>query len=189
MALDFAKEQELKIVIVGGKDAPRLADRLSAEGVAVILDGVLDLPSRSWEPYDAVYSVAAQLHEAGVKFCISTGGSGFGVANLRNLPYEAAMAAAFGLPAEEALKSVTLHPAQILGIGDRLGSIDVGKDANLIVTTGDPLEIMTNVVMAWIEGEGVDLGTRHTDLYDKYRNRPRRDGKTTGLQPSSGSGR
>jgi len=189
MALDFAKEQEIKIVIVGGRDAPFLADRLAAENVPVIIDGVLDLPTRSWEPYDEAYSVAARLHEAGVKFCISTGGNAFGVPNLRNLPYEAGMAAAFGLPKDEALKSVTLYPAQILGIDDRLGSIDAGKDANLIVTTGDPIEITSNVLMAWIEGEPVDLGTRHTDLYDKYRNRPRRDGKETQLQPSPATGR
>jgi len=189
MALDFAKEQGVRIVIVGGRDAPHLADRLAAENVPVIIDGVLNLPDRSWEPYDEAYTVAARLHEAGVKFCISMGGSGFGVANLRNLPYEAGMASAFGLPKDEALKAVTLYPAQILGIADRLGSIEAGKDANLIVTTGDPIEITSNVVMAWIEGQPVDLGTRHTELYDKYRNRPRTDGKETQLQPSPASGR
>ncbi len=93
------------------------------------------------------------------------------------------MAAAFGLPKDEALKSVTLYPAQILGVGDRLGSLEEGKDATLIVTDGDPLEIRTHVLKAWIEGNQIDLASRHTGLYDKYRNRPRRDGSETQLKP------
>ncbi|NNF07963.1 MAG: amidohydrolase family protein [Candidatus Eisenbacteria bacterium] len=183
-ALDFAKEREFKIVIIGGRDAPRLADRLVKQNVPVVVDNVHQMPRRSWEPYDAAYTVAARLHEAGVKFCISTGGSTFGASNLRNLPYHAAMAASYGLPKEEALKAVTMYPAEIIGLGNRLGSIEEGKDANLFVTDGDPLEIMTTVHHIWIAGEKVDVASRHTALYERYRERPRRDGKESALTPS-----
>jgi imidazolonepropionase-like amidohydrolase len=182
-ALDFAKAQELDIVLVGGTDAWRLADRLVAEDVPVIVENVLAMPRRSWEPYDAAFTVASKLHEAGVEFCISTGGSRFSAANMRNLPYHAAMASAFGLPEEEALKAVTLYPARILGVDDRLGSIEPGKDATLIVTDGDPLEIRTRVHRAWIRGRPTDLSSRHTRLYERYRNRPRRDGSESRLVP------
>jgi imidazolonepropionase-like amidohydrolase len=94
------------------------------------------------------------------------------------------MASAFGLPREEALKSVTLYPAQILGVADRLGSIDTGKDATLIAVDGDPLEIRSHVMKAWIQGRPVDLESRHTRLYDKYRNRPRSGEAPTRLEPS-----
>jgi imidazolonepropionase-like amidohydrolase len=137
------------------------------------------MPRRSWEPYDAAYTVPQKLQAAGVTFCISTGADD--ASNLRNLPYEAAMAAAFGLPKDEALKAVTLYPAKILGVADRLGSIEPGKDATLIVTDGDPLEIESHVKMAWISGDPVDLSSRHTRLYDKYRNRPRTDGGVSKL--------
>ena len=178
-ALDFAKEQDVRLVIVGGRDAWRLADRLAAARVPVVYDETLSMPRRSWEPYDAAYTVPSKLFAAGVPFCISTGTED--ASNLRNLPYEAAMAAAFGLPKEEALKAVTLYPAQILGVADRLGSIEPGKDATLIVTDGDPLEIESHVKMAWISGAPVDLTSRHTRLYDKYRNRPRVDGGVSKL--------
>lgn len=180
--LEFAKEWDLDIVLVGGRDSWRFADQLVAENVPVILENILEMPRRSWEPYDEAYATASKLHEAGVQFCISYG-AGRRASNTRNLPYYAAMAAAFGLPRDEALKSVTLYPAQILGVGDRLGSLEEGKDATLIVTDGDPLEIRTHVLKAWIEGNQIDLASRHTGLYDKYRNRPRRDGSETQLKP------
>jgi imidazolonepropionase-like amidohydrolase len=94
------------------------------------------------------------------------------------------MAAAYGLPKDEALKAVTLYPAQILGVDDRLGSIEPGKDANLILTDGDPLEIRSQVLEAWIQGRTVDLSSRHTRLYERYRQRPRRDGGESRLVPS-----
>src|SRR5439155_19539724 len=94
----------------------------------------------------------------------------------RNLPYQAAPAAAFGLPPDEALKAVTLYPAQILGVADRLGSLEPGKDATLIVTDGDPLEEGTHVEAAWIQGRRVDLTDRQKVLYEKYREKYRREG-------------
>jgi imidazolonepropionase-like amidohydrolase len=181
-ALDFAKDESLRVVIVGGRDAPRLADRLAEARVPVIVYDVLAMPRRSWEPYDAAFTVAERLREAGVKYCIA----GETASNLRNLPYHAAMAAAYGLPHDEALRAVTLYPAQILGIDDRLGSIDPGKDANLIVTDGDPLDIRSHVVKEWIEGRRVSLETKHTRLYDHWRKRPRPDGSESRLHEVPG---
>jgi imidazolonepropionase-like amidohydrolase len=183
-ALDFARDESLDVVIVGGRDAWRLADRLAAMRVPVVLQNTLELPRRSWEPYDAPFTVAARLHEAGVPFCFGAGSGQGDAPNTRNLPYHAAMAAAYGLPREEALKGVTLHTAHILGVEDRLGSIEPGKDATFFVSDGDPLEIRSHVVGAWIEGRPVDLETRHTRLYDRYRNRPRRNGEGSRLEPA-----
>jgi imidazolonepropionase-like amidohydrolase len=169
--LRFVDEQKLpKVVLVGAEDAWRVAGELKARDVAVITGEPLSLPRRGYEPYDTGMSAAAKLHAAGVRFCISDGG---GSTNARNLGHQAAMAAAFGLPRDEALKSVTLYPAQILGVGDRLGSIEPGKIADLIVTNGDPLEITTQIEQAYIAGRPVSMETRHTRLYKKYDARPR----------------
>ena len=169
--LRFVDEQKLKnVVLVGGTDAWRVADELKARDIAVITGEALSLPSRSYEPYDEGMALAAKLQAAGVRFCISDDG---GSTNARNLPYEAAMAAAFGLPRDEALKSITLYPAQILGVADRLGSIEPGKIADLIVTNGDPLEITTQVEQVYINGKAISMETRHTRLFKKYDARPR----------------
>lgn len=173
-AIDWALAEDLKIVLIGGADVWRVADRLKANRIPVIIGAVHYLPMRRWEAYDTPFTNALKLYEAGVDFCIGErrvwleGGGG---SNVRNLPYHAATAAAYGLPKEEALKSVTLYPARILGVEDRLGSLETGKDATLIVTDGDPLEIMTRVERAFIQGRPVDLSSKHTDLYDKYRTR------------------
>ena len=171
--LDWAREESgLKVVLVGGRDAWRAADRLKAANIPVIVDGSSQLPARRDDGYDAGYADAGKLHAAGVRFCISesTSESG-GPTNLRNLPYEAAMAASFGLPADEALKAITIYPAEILGVAAELGSIEVGKRATLIVTDGDPLEIPTQVKQAYIDGARIDLRSRQTELYNKYRQR------------------
>lgn len=108
----------------------------------------------------------ARLHKAGVTYCISY--SGRFASNVRNLPYHAGQAVAFGLPADEAVRSITLHAATILGVADRVGSIEKGKDATLIVTSGDVLETPTQVELAFIQGRPVDLTSRHTRLWKKY---------------------
>jgi len=110
-----------------------------------------------------------QLHRAGVKFCIACGGA----SSIRNLPYHAAKAAAYGLPKDEALKAITLYPAQIMGVVDLVGSLEKGKDATLIVTDGDPLEITTHIDKLFIKGRRIDLSNKHKRLYDKYRQRYR----------------
>ena len=169
--LRLVDEQRLKkVVLVGGDDAWMVTDELKARDIAVITGEPLSLPNRSYEPYDQGMSLAAKLHAAGVRFCISDGG---GSTNARNLGYEAAMAAGVGQPKEEALKSVTLYAAQILGVGDQFGSIEPGKIADLIVTTGDPLEITTQVEQVVIGGRAVSMETRQTRLFKKYDHRPR----------------
>ena len=165
-AVDWAAEEEIKVILVGGRDAWRVADLLKEQDIPVIIDGVHVTPARRWEGYDTPFTNALKLYQAGVRFSISDGG---GAAYERNLPYHAATAAAYGLPREEALKAVTLYPAQILGVADKVGSIEVGKDATLIVTDGDPLEITTQVEREFIQGRDIDLGSRHTQLYTKYK--------------------
>ena len=174
-ALAFAKKHEVKIVVVGGLDAWRVADELKAADVPVIVGGTQRLPLRRDDDYEAAYANPARLHAAGVKFCIAGGIEGpRDVGNERNLAYYAARAAAHGLPREEALRSVTLGAAEVLGVQAELGSLEVGKRATLIVTSGDPLEISTQIEMAFIDGAPVDLRSRHTQLYEKYRERLRR---------------
>ncbi len=168
-AVRWATAEKLKLVLVGGQDAWRVAALLKERDVPVIVGAVNTLPLRRGDAFDEPYANAGKLSAAGVRFCITGEGSHFEAAHERNLPYHAAQAAAHGLAREEALKSVTLYPAQILGVADRLGSLEPGKDANVIVTTGDPLEIATQVEAAWIAGRPVDLSNKQTRLFDKYR--------------------
>jgi len=173
-ALNFVDEMKLtRVIFLDGYDAWRVADELKRRNIAVITGGLLGPPARRGEPYDARYTIPAKLHQAGVAFCISDGGGSFEAANARNLPQHAAMAAAFGLPRDDALKSVTLYPAQILGVGDRLGSIERGKQADLFVANGDPLEITTEVEQVWIKGRAIPMESRQTRLFHKYDARPR----------------
>jgi imidazolonepropionase-like amidohydrolase len=167
-AVRFAEEMKLKAVIIGGSESGRAAQFLKEHNVPVILDSVLNLPLREDDPYDSLYENAAKLQAAGVRFCISTGDSG---AHVRDLPFQAGMAAAYGLPKAEALKAVTIYPAQILGVADRVGSIEQGKLANLVVTDGDLLEARTHVRYLFIAGRQIPLVSRHTMLYDQFKDR------------------
>lgn len=169
-ALRFANEMKLKPVILGGNDASLVIDVLRTARVPVILNGTLDLPLREDDDYDQLFNNAAKLQAAGVQFCISTGDDG---ASVRDLPYHAGMAAAFGLPPAEALKAVTLYPAQILGVATEVGSLEVGKLANIVVTDGDILDARTNVKYLFIKGRQIPLTSRHTELYDQFKNRIR----------------
>ena len=172
--LSFADEQKLtKIVLVGGNDAWRVADELKARNIPVITGSMYNLPARRSDPYDASFALPSKLAQAGVRYCISDGGTAFGAMNSRNLPYNAAMASAFGLSRDDALKSITLYPAQILGVADRLGSIEVGKVADLFIADGDPLEIATHVEQVYIAGKPISMETRQTRLFEKYDHRPR----------------
>ena len=130
--LKLADELKVKPIISGGIEAWKVATELKHRDVPVIVGPVMSLPRELGERYDASYAAAAKLHQAGVRFCIRSAGSN----NARNLPYEAAMAVAYGLPAEEGLKAVTLYPAGILGVADKLGTIEPGKRANLVITNG-----------------------------------------------------
>ena len=174
-ALAWAKEAQLKIMLVGGNDAWRMAPQLKETDTPVIIALTTALPRLRDDAYDSAFSNAARLHEAGVRFCIATNGRGSEAPHERNLPYEAAMAAAFGLPKDEALKGGdALSAAQIAGVGDQLGSLEAGKAATLIVTNGDPLDFPTHVEAAYIDGRKIDLRNRQTRLRDKYREKYRR---------------
>src|SRR5690349_20300974 len=167
-ALKFAEELKLRPIILGGNDAWKVASLLKEKNVPVILTGILSLPVREDDAYDALYENPAKLQQAGVRFCISTGDAG---PEVRNLAQYAGMAAAFGLSKADALKAVTLYPAQILNVADRLGSIEAGKMANLVITDGDLLEIRTHIKYLLIDGRPVVLTTRHTELNDAFKNR------------------
>jgi imidazolonepropionase-like amidohydrolase len=179
-AVDWASDEGVRMVLVGGQDAWRVADLLKEKNIPVIIAGIHTNPMRRWEAYDTPFTNPLKLYEAGVTFSIATGGGPFGAAHERNLPYHAATAAAYGLPVEEALKAITLYPAQILGVADRVGSIEVGKDATLIVTNGNPMEIRTQVEQEYIQGRAIDLNSRHTQLYQKYQTKYERLGLTNG---------
>jgi imidazolonepropionase-like amidohydrolase len=174
-AIAFAAQQKVKLIIYGGYDAPLCAELLKKHDVPVIVGGVYRLPRRRSEHYDTPFTVPARLHAAGVKFCISGSGR-FGASSVRNLPYHAAMAAAFGLPPEEALKAITLYPAKILGVAKRVGSLEKGKDATFFITDGNPLETPTQVEAAYVQGREVDLNDRHKRLWKKYEEKYRRLG-------------
>jgi imidazolonepropionase-like amidohydrolase len=173
-ALAFAAREKLRIVLVGGADAWRFADTLKARDIPVIVGGAHNLPARRWEPYDAVYAAAGKLAQAGVRVVIANdNGPSFD----RNLPYQAASYAAFGMGEDAALRAITLSPAEILGVADRLGSLDAGKDATLFVADGDALEDRTVVERAWIQGREMDLSSKHTRLYEKYQSKYRGEAK------------
>ena len=164
----FVGEMKLKGIIVGGQEAWKSADDLKKYNIPVIFTHIYSLPVREDDPYDSLFEAPSKMLNAGVKFCISTGDQG---AEVRDLPYQAGIAGAFGLSKEEALKSVTLYPAQILGVGNRLGSIETGKMANVVVTDGDMLDPRTNVKYLFIEGRLLPLTSRHTELFDSFKER------------------
>jgi hypothetical protein len=172
-AVAWAQRRNLKIVIVGGDQADKAAPLLTKHNIPVIIGGIHRLPSRRHDHYDRPFTLPARLHELGVRFCIASGAD---AAHERNLNHMAGAAAAFGLPKDQAIKAVTLWAAQIIGIGDKYGSIETGKSATLILTTGDPLEITTDTLVAYIDGRRIDLGNRQKSLYDKYQEKYRQLG-------------
>lgn len=167
-AIEFADEFKLKMILSGANDVARVIPDLKSRNIPVLLGPLLSLPQREDDPYDVLFTNAKTLHDAGIRFAIQTQDAH----NSRNLPYNAGSAAAFGLPKDVALKAVTIFPAEIWGVADRIGSLEVGKQANVIVTDGDPLEMRTNVRRVFINGEEIPMDSRHTLLYDKFRQRP-----------------
>jgi imidazolonepropionase-like amidohydrolase len=164
-AITWAKAEKLKLVIRGGADAIHVASRLKAENVPVILTSTMAAPERQYEGYDGAYTMPARLHKAGVKFAIS-GGAGALYSN--RLPYEAGVAVAFGLPEEEALKAVTINAAEMMGVSDKVGSLDVGKEATLLITTGTPLDMTSNIEQAYIQGREINMMDIHKFFFQKY---------------------
>ncbi len=164
----FVEEMRVKGIIAGGADAWKVADGLKKNNIPVIFTNIYNLPAQDDDPYDYFYEGPSKLQKAGVKFAVATGDGG---AEVRDLPYQAGIAGAFGLGKDEALKSVTLYPAQILGIADRYGSIETGKIANIVVADGDILDPRTNIKYLFINGRLLPLTSRHTELYDAFKER------------------
>ncbi|MFC1493174.1 amidohydrolase family protein [candidate division KSB1 bacterium] len=168
-AIKWVKEQDVKAVFFGNTDVYKMAEEFAESGIPMLYTELLRMPSLN-QPYDLYYSIPKVLYDAGVKFAFCEPG----VSSVRNLPFIAGMAAAYGLPKEESLKAVTIYPAQFYGIDDMLGSLEEGKMANVVVTDGDLLEPRTHVLNMFINGKEVDL-TKSEDyrLYEKFRSRPK----------------
>jgi imidazolonepropionase-like amidohydrolase len=163
-AIAFADKQNIKIVLLQPRELGKAAAELKAKNIPVILGRVLALPQAEDDPYDQAFTLPAEAYKAGVKFAFGTFDNEF----VRNLPFEAATAVAFGLPYDEALKAITINPAQIWGVGNELGSVEKGKWADLVVSTGDLLEIQTGIKHLYIKGKEVELTNKQTRLYEKY---------------------
>ena len=168
-AIKFADDQKLKLVILHPREIGKAAAELKAKNIPIIFGRVLELPEAEDAAYDQEFTLPLEAFKAGIKFAFGTFEENEFV---RNLPYQAATAVAYGLPYDEALKAVTINPAEIWGVSDKVGSIEKGKIADLLVTDGDPLEIQTHIVHLIINGKEVDLGNHQTELYQKYLNRP-----------------
>ncbi len=174
-AVNWAAGRGLKPVIIGGQDAHLCTDLLKAHDAAVIVQGVHRFPKRADSAFDDAFTLPAKLEAAGVRWCLASGAE---TGHERNLLDNAAMAVAYGLPLEAGLRSVTASAAQILGMGDELGTIEQGKRATLIVTDGHALENTSFVVRAFIDGRAIDLSNKQTELRDKYREKYRQLGVT-----------
>ncbi len=173
-AIKWAQTNELKAVIVGARDAVLVTNELLAAKFPVVYENVYTPRFRDTESYSLHYKTPALLHQAGIKLCISMGPETFDAPLTKNLPYHAAQSIAFGLPEDAALKSITLHPAQLLGVADKIGSIEVGKIATLFATDGNVFDLRSHVKRMWIAGREINLENRHTRLYEKYSGRPKR---------------
>ena len=172
-AVQWAVTNHLKIVLYDGRDAWKEAALLATNKVPVVYSHVFTLPPSDSEGYDIQFRAPVLLHEAGVAVTFGVGLGSMDAALTKNLPYSAAQAVAFGLSREEAIKGITLYPAQIAGVADRLGSITVGKDATFFSSDGDILDIRSHVMHVWIGGKEVSLDNKHIRLYERYRQRPR----------------
>jgi imidazolonepropionase-like amidohydrolase len=167
-AIAFGEAHDVSIVITGGLESPLVAPLLKEKNIPVILGEVLDLPTREDVSHAESYGAAGQLAEAGVRFAFGTGG----YQAVRQLPYNAAISVAWGLGRDAAIRALTIDAAEILGVADRVGSIEPGKIANLLVSKGDPLEIRTEITHVFVNGRSVGLDTRQVELYKKYAARP-----------------
>jgi len=167
-AIEFADRQRVKIILADAAECYKVLDLIAQRGIAVVLQPTWSLPTDEDDPYDRAFTTPGELFRAGIPFSIAT----FSAVGSRNLPFQAAAAVPFGLPHDEAYKAVSLNAARIFGLEKRLGSIEEGKSADLIVTDGDPLEVTTRVKRVFIDGQAVDLETRRRKLYEKYLARP-----------------
>tara|TARA_A200000113_G_scaffold176777_1_gene162147 strand:- start:446 stop:1771 length:1326 start_codon:yes stop_codon:yes gene_type:complete len=176
-AVEWAKKNDLKIIIVGGSDSWRLTDLLVKNNIPVVIDQVEKIPTRRFEPIHLPYKLPFLLKQAGVQFCLNTIIGYPNDGNIRNLPNEAMRAAAYGLDKSEALRSITLSTAEILGVDDMIGSLDIGKDATFFISETPPMEMNPKILMAFIQGNEVDLNNHQKMLYKKYQEKYRRQGQ------------
>ncbi|MBZ5604130.1 MAG: amidohydrolase family protein [Acidobacteriia bacterium] len=167
-AMAFADKQHIRIILLQPRELLKVAADLKAKNIPVILGRTEALPENEDAAYDQAESLPGLVFKSGVKFAFATFNNEFS----RNLPYNAARAVAYGLPADEALKAVTINAAEIWGASDKVGSIEKGKWADLMITNGDPLETPTEIKHVYIKGVDIDLTNKQTRLYEKYRNRP-----------------
>lgn len=166
-ALKWVKEKKIKKVIFSGvAEGWRVADEIAKANIPVLAGPVLELPSRDYDRYDRAYANPGLLKKAGVKVAVMSQENGN--MNYRNLPYHAAFAATYGMGREEALKAITIVPAEIFGVADKLGSIEQGKSATLFICDGDPFETKTQVSHVFIEGWQIPMVSRQTQLYDEF---------------------
>ena len=167
VAIDFVKEFGFDVVIVGGSESFQIADLLKANNIAVILNEQHALPATEDDDIDQPYKTPAALQKAGVLFALNDGSDN---ARYRNLSYNAGTAATYGLTKEQALQAITLNAAKILGIADRTGSLETGKDANIVISEGDLLDMKSSTVTdAFIQGRQVSLDNKQRQLYERYK--------------------
>lgn len=163
-AIAWVEKKNVKAILTGVTEGYRVADKIAASGLPVITGPVQAIPGRSEERYDVAYANAGIMSKAGVKVALRTNDT----ENVRNLPFHAGFAAAYGMGVEEALKAITINPAEMFGLGDKYGSIEKGKIANLFVSTGDPFEMKTRITHLFIKGWNVPIESRHTLLYNEF---------------------
>jgi imidazolonepropionase-like amidohydrolase len=169
-AVNWAATNQIKTVLADGRDAWMCAELLATNKIPVIYENIFTPPTRDTESYDVHFAAPEVLRKAGATVIF---GTGYWAPMSRNLPYSASQAIAFGLPEEEALKGLTLYPAEIFGVTNQIGSIDAGKDATLFICDGSIFDLRANVKRMWIAGHEISLENRHTRLYEKYQNRPK----------------
>lgn len=173
-ALKWVEEKGVqKVILTGAYEGWRVADKIAAANIPVITGPVLRTPTRASDRYDKAYANPGIMQKAGVKVAIRTNET----ENVRNLPFNAGFAAAYGMGTEEALKAVTIVPAEIFGLADKLGSIEVGKQANLFIADGDPFETKTNIREVFIKGWKIPMDSRHIRLYNEFLDRQPGTGK------------
>lgn len=166
-AIEWAQnQQDIEFILAGVQDGWRIADKIAETGYPALVS-TLYTPNRDYDNYQRPYQNPSKLHAAGVKVAIATGG----VENVRNAPYHAGFAANYGLGREQALRALTINAAEIFGVDDKLGSIEVGKQANLFIADGDPFEPMNQITDVFIRGYKIPMISRHTQLYEQYLNR------------------
>lgn len=167
-AIEWVKKREIqKVVFSGVSEGWRVADKLAEAGISCLVGPMLATPTRGSDRYDRAYANVGLMSQAGVKVAIRSGES----ENVRNLPFNAGFAAAYGMGKEAALRAVTLAPAEMFGIDNDFGSLTVGKKANLFISDGDPFETSTNILALFIDGFNVPIESRHLDLYKEFLNR------------------